>query len=114
MATAKKATSNEVKKTTTLRKVEEVTATVTAKVEKVDKLAMLVNRFNFLKQKRTSLDKFISTSDGSKEVLTLSNGQGEKFEVSNTGVIEKTVSVLQEELHGKIQETEYEILNFDF
>lgn len=82
------------------------------KIQRAENFAILAKRHNFLKTKKEELDRFIISSDGTKEKIILQNADGFAFEVSNTQVIEKVVDVVQNELATFINHSSNEILNY--
>ena len=100
-----------VEKSTT--KIDEVLKpTAEGRLKKLENFKILAERHSFLTQKNDDLQKFIVSSDGMKEKLTLKNAQGFNFEVSNSQVLEKCVYVIKEELQKITTASEKEVLNF--
>ncbi len=87
--------------------------TASARIERMRKMNVVAERFEFLKEKDKELFTFMQTSDGSSDSIILSNGRGERFEVNNTAVIEATVKLMRDTLDGKIKATEKELETFE-
>lgn len=82
------------------------------RLQKLDNFRILGERHSFLKKKEDELSKFIVSSDGTREKITLSNASGFTFEVSNSQTIEKVVNIIENHLKTFVQKSEEEILNF--
>lgn len=103
--------SNSVEKSNT--KIDEVLKpTAESRLKKLENFKILAERHNFLSKKNDDLQKFIVSSDGTKEKLSLSNAQGFSFEVSNSQVLEKCLYVIKEELQKITSHSEQEVLKF--
>lgn len=83
------------------------------RIKSLDQMNILAEKFNFLEKKQDELNKFILSSDGTKERITLSNSTGFIFEVSNSQTIEKVLDLIKEDLNLFIEKAEKEILNFN-
>src|SRR5690606_5596156 len=82
------------------------------RLQRLSNFTILGEKHTFLKKKEDELSKFIVSSDGTREKITLSNASGFTFEVSNRQTIEKVVQVIENDLKSFIQKSEMEILNF--
>lgn len=89
-----------------------IVPTAEHRLKMVEQLRILGDKFNFLKTKEDELNKFVLSSDGTKEKITLSNASGFKFEVSNSQTIEKVLKVIQDDLNVFTERANEEILNF--
>lgn len=119
-AVKKETAQEEATKTAQAAKVENATAKVKAilspsadgRIKKLENFQLLANRYSFLKRKQDELERFILSSDGTKEKVILSNASGFSIEVSNTQVIEKVQELIQAELDTFVKASEKEIVNF--
>lgn len=75
-------------------------------------MRILGDKFTFLKTKQDELERFMLSSDGTKEKISLSNASGFKFEVSNSQTIEKVLEVIASDLKVFTERADKEILNF--
>lgn len=82
------------------------------RIKKLENFQLLASRYNFLKNKQDELERFILSSDGTKEKVVLSNASGFSIEVSNTQVVEKVQNLVQAELEAFLKLSEKEIVNF--
>ena len=82
------------------------------RLKKLEQFQVLAGKFQFLKTKEDELNKFILSSDGTKEKISLSNASGFKFEVSNSQTIEKVLKLIQEDLSLFIGKAETEVKAF--
>ena len=83
------------------------------RLKSLQQMNILGEKFNFLKKKEDELNKFVLSSDGTKEKISLSNASGFAFEVSNSQTIEKVLFVISEDLKLFTNRAEQEILNFN-
>lgn len=119
-AVKKETAQEEATKTAQAAKVENATAKVKSilnpsadgRIKKLENFQLLANRYSFLKRKQDELERFILSSDGTKEKVILSNASGFSIEVSNTQVIEKVQELIQAELDTFVKASEKEIVNF--
>lgn len=86
---------------------------VEQRLKSMEQMRILGEKFTFLKDKKDNLEKFILSSDGTKEKITLSNARGFLFEVSNSQTIEKVLDVIQKDLDLFTSRAEKEILEFN-
>ena len=82
------------------------------RLKNLDQMQILGGKFKFLKTKEDELNKFVLSSDGTKEKISLSNASGFKFDVSNSQTIEKVLKVIEEDLKIFTERAEQEILQF--
>jgi hypothetical protein len=102
---------NPVQKSST--KVDELlNPTAEGRIKKLENFNLLVKKHKFLNEKNDELQKFIISSDGTKEKIILENAQGFKFEVSNSQVVEKVLDVVSTELETFTKASEKEVLAF--
>ncbi|MFB9055074.1 hypothetical protein ACFFVB_18480 [Formosa undariae] len=115
-----KAPQTETKPKEVLKKVEKSNTevkdlfnpTAESRIKRAENFKILADKFKFLNDKNDDLQKFIVSSDGTKEKIVLENAQGFKFEVSNSNVIEKVLDVVKSELQNITNEAEKEVLTF--
>lgn len=106
------ATTKETNKS--LSKVDEIlNPSATQRIKKLENFQLLAKKHVFLTNKKDELDKFIISSDGTKEKITLKNAEGYEFTVSNSQVVEKVVDVMKSQLDTFIQRSEKEVLQFN-
>jgi hypothetical protein len=96
----------------TMELLKKLTPTAEQRLQNLEHFQILGNRHKFLKSKEDELSKFMISSDGTKERITLSNASGFTFEVSNSQTIEKVVQVIETDLKSFLKKSEEEILNF--
>ncbi|WP_298119376.1 hypothetical protein [Flavobacterium sp.] len=82
------------------------------RLKRLDQFLILGEKFKFLKTKEDELNKFVLSSDGTKEKISLSNASGFKFEVTNSQTIEKVLKVIQEDLSIFISKADEEVKSF--
>ena len=86
--------------------------TAEQRLRSLELFKIVCEKFSFLKDKNDQLEKFIVSSDGTKEKISLSNSNGFSFEISNSQTIEKVLAVIQEDLKTFTARAENEILSF--
>lgn len=86
--------------------------TAEQRLKSLEQMKILGEKFTFLKVKEDELEKFILSSDGTKEKISLSNASGFKFEVSNSQTIEKVLEVIAKDLKVFTERAEQEIISF--
>lgn len=86
--------------------------TAEQRLKSLEQMRILGEKFTFLKTKQDELEKFILSSDGTKEKISLSNASGFKFEVSNSQTIEKVLEVISKDLQLFTERAENEIISF--
>lgn len=74
---------------------------------------MLAKKHQFLITNIDELDKFIISSDGTKEKIILKNAEGSELQVTNSQVVEKVVEVISGQLDTFIDKSEKEVLQFN-
>lgn len=110
---APKATTKAAEKLSRSTVEEILNPSASARIKKMENFQLLANRYQFLADKKDQLDKFIISSDGTKENITLKNAEGYEFTVSNSQVVEEVVKVMQEKLSLFIAHSENEILKYN-
>lgn len=86
--------------------------TAEQRLKSLEQMRILGDKFKFLKTKQDELEKFMLSSDGTKEKIALSNASGFSFEVSNSQTIEKVLDVINSDLKIFTEKADKEILNF--
>lgn len=104
--------SEQAEKKQTLELLKKFEPTAEQRLQNLERFKILGEKHTFLKQKEDELSKFIISSDGTRERVTLSNASGFTFEVSNSQTLEKVVSIIEEDLKTFVQRSEQEILSF--
>ena len=82
------------------------------RLKSLENFKILGDKFNYLKGKQDELSRFVLSSDGTKEKISLSNASGFKFEVSNSQTIEKVIELIQNDLNIFTEKAEKEVLTF--
>lgn len=82
------------------------------RLKSLEHFKILGDKFNFLKNKEDELNRFILSSDGTKEKISLSNSNGFNFSVTNSQTIEKVIELIQNDLKEFTRKAEEEVLNF--
>jgi hypothetical protein len=95
----------QIKKNATIQTAEQ-------RLKSVEQFQILGDKFRFLKKKEDELNKFILSSDGTKEKISLSNASGFSFEVSNSQTIEKVLKIITDDLEIFTARAEQEIMQF--
>ena len=90
-----------------------INPSASARIKKLENFQILAKKHDFLIAKRTELEKFILSSDGTKEKVILKNASGFELEVSASQVVEKVLYVVKEELDGFISKSEKDVLSFN-
>jgi hypothetical protein len=109
-----KSNSTQPKQVLSNTKVDEIIyPSASSRIKKLENFQILAGKHEFLQTKKNELDKFIISSDGTKEKVVLKNADGFQFEVSASQVVEKVLDVIQSELAGFIEKSEKEILAFN-
>ncbi len=108
---AAKVETKAVEKSTT--KINEIlNPSASSRIQKTQNFQILANKHQFLEKKRSDLEKFILSSDGTKEKVILKNAEGFEFEVSNSQVIEDVLFVVKDKLTTFLKSSEEQILKF--
>ena len=72
----------------------------------------MADKHAFLQNKKDELEKFIISSDGTKEKITLSNAKGFNMDISNSQVVEEITEVVAKKLQTFLDASEKEILKY--
>lgn len=83
------------------------------RIKRAENFTIISNKFTHLKTKKDELEKFVLSSDGTKEKIVLENSTGQKFSVSNTTVLEKIKNLMNDELGELLQTAEREVRTFE-
>lgn len=86
--------------------------TAESRIKKLQNFQILADKHKFLLSKNDELQKFIVSSDGTKEKIVLKNAQGFNLEISNSAVITEVVEVVKKKLETITKESENEVLTF--
>ncbi len=79
------------------------------KIEKVENLAILIEKREILEESRKKLNSFVIGSPQFGESIKLTDENGNNFQTSNTEVLTKVISTIKETLIEKIAEIEKDI-----
>lgn len=90
-----------------------INPTAEGRIKKLENFQLLADKHNFLQKKKNEVDRFIVSSDGTKEKITLSNSRGFNLEVSNSQVVEEIIDLISEKLQLFIDASEKEILRYN-
>ena len=82
------------------------------RIKKMQNFQLMAEKHEFLQSKKDELEKFIISSDGTKEKITLSNAKGFILEISNSQVVEEMTEVVSKKLQQFLEASENDILNY--
>lgn len=82
------------------------------RIKKMQNFQLMAEKHEFLQNKKDELEKFIISSDGTKEKITLSNAKGFILEISNSQVVEEMTNVVSKKLQLFLDASEKDILNY--
>jgi len=106
-----KVTGAIVEKTTT--KLNDIlNPTAEGRIKKMQNMLILADKHEFLQKKKDELEKFILSSDGTQEKITLSNAKGFSLDISNSQVVEEVTEVVTKIIERFLSESEKTILNY--
>lgn len=80
------------------------------KVQNIARLQKLTVQLNSLENKRKELSSFEFSSDRTGDILQIEDFEGNKFQTSNTHVLNRVVETLKSEFAAKADQLETEIL----
>lgn len=86
--------------------------TAEQRIKNMENFKILSERYQFLQDKDNELQRFIISSDGTKEKITLSNANGFTFEVTNSQTIKAVTEVIHKHLKEMLTTAEKEVLAF--
>jgi hypothetical protein len=92
--------------------IEQLAPTAEDRIKRAANFGILTAKFTHLKMKNDELEKFIISSDGTKEKLVLENSGGAKIEVNNSLILGEVTELLKSKLTDLLQSTENEVKNF--
>jgi len=88
------------------------TFTAEQRIGNLKNFTLLSERFSHLKKKQDELTAFSISNDNTEEQFRLTNSTGFIFQSSNTDVINKIVSLLNDHIEERLEDTKKEILEF--
>jgi hypothetical protein len=83
-----------------------------SRIKKLQNFQLMADKHAFLQNKKDELEKFIISSDGTKEKITLSNAKGFNMDISNSQVVEEITEVVAKKLQTFLDASEKEILKY--
>ena len=95
-----------------VKKEEKVTAEVPSlekRIQKVEDLSMLIEKWRKLTETRWNLQTFSLGADGMGATIFLRDASGKEFKTSNTPVVSAVMEEIKTTLDGKIKEVEAQI-----
>lgn len=100
-------------------KIEELKATIESfapsaedRIQRAKDFEILTGKFTHLKMKKQELDRFMLSSDGSKEKIVLENSAGVKIEVNNSSVLKKVQKLMNDTLDELLKDAEQQVRTF--
>lgn len=91
---------------------EIINPTAEARIKKMQNMIILADKHAFLKEKSDELEKFILSSDGTKEKITLSNAKGFTLDITNSQVVEEVTEVCKKIISRFLEDSEKSILSY--
>lgn len=82
------------------------------RIQRAKDFEILTGKFTHLKMKKQELDRFMLSSDGSKEKIVLENSAGVKIEVNNSSVLKAVQQLMNETLDGLLRDAEQQLRTF--
>lgn len=82
------------------------------RIKRLENLQILANKFQFLKEKEHDFNKYMSSNDGLKEKIVLSNQSGYSIDVTNTEIVREIQQVISQKLSECLANAEQEITEF--
>lgn len=86
--------------------------TADQRIKNAEIFTRLADKYQFLRKKKDHLTSFMASRDGLKEKLYIVSDSEENFEISNTRIIEKILTVCELELDELLQQSEIEVSTF--
>lgn len=111
-ATAKKSNAQASKSKMEVVKTEKVENTILSlekRIEKVEELNILIDKWRKLGEAKKNLNGFKLGSDGLSSTVVIKDVSGQEFKTSHNIVVETVLSTVKEVLDTKIAETEAQI-----
>ena len=93
-------------------KAESFATSAEDRIKRAANFSILSGKFTHLKMKSEEIEKFIISSDGTKEKLVLKNSAGLEIEVTNSQVLSKVVNLMQDTVKDLLNATEQEVKSF--
>ena len=79
------------------------------RIQKVEDLTMLIERYKTLAESRRKLQSFQIGADGMSSAIALRDAAGNEFKTSNSAVITAVIDTMKNILDGKIQDVQEQI-----
>ena len=79
------------------------------KIQKVEDLTLLIDRWRTLNESRRKLQTFQIGADSLSSVILLRDAAGNEFKTSNSSVITSVIDEMKRTLDGKVKEVEEQI-----
>jgi hypothetical protein len=83
--------------------------TLDEKIQKVEDLSMMIDRWRLLSESRRKLQTFQIGADGLSSVVMLKDAGGNEFKTSNSAVIVSVIDEMKRTLDAKVKEVEEQI-----
>lgn len=86
--------------------------TADQRIKNAEIFTRIADKYQFLRKKKDHLSSFMASRDGLKEKLFIVSDSEENFEISNTRIIEKILTVCELELDELLKQSEIEVSTF--
>jgi hypothetical protein len=83
--------------------------TLDEKIQRVEDLSMMIDRWRLLSESRRKLQTFQIGADGLSSVVMLKDAGGNEFKTSNSAVITSVIEEMKRTLDAKVREVEEQI-----
>jgi len=83
--------------------------TLDERIQRVEDLTMLIDRWRTLSESRRKLQTFNIGADSMSSVIMLKDAAGNEFKTSNSAVIASVIDEMKRTLDGKVREIESQI-----
>ena len=83
--------------------------TLDEKIQKVEDLTLMIERWRLLSESRRKLQTFQIGADSLSSVILLRDGAGNEFKTSNSSVITSVIDEMKKTLDLKVREVEQQI-----
>ena len=110
-ATDKKANSKEETQKNVVKAIN-LETTAEKRIKNAEHFQKICEKHTFLKHKSDELNAYNIGRDGLKEKITIENTDGMEFEISNSVIIGKILTLCANELNDLVENSEKEVLNF--
>ena len=87
-------------------------ATAATRIKNAEQFGILCERHEILMEKKTSLEKFLISDDGTTNCQMIFKSNGKSFDISNNGVIKELLTLAKNKLDNLIVITDAEIMSF--